>query len=108
MAVVDDPEIADLNRRYLHRQGPTNVIAFSMREGDFSDVTPGLLGDVVISADTAEKEGRDAGIPFQERFDQLLVHGILHLFGYDHVDDDRKARAMEARSDALMAMIRNM
>ncbi|HSO19438.1 MAG TPA: rRNA maturation RNase YbeY, partial [Desulfosarcina sp.] len=77
--IVDDAQIAELNRTYLNHAGPTNVIAFPMQEGPFADITPDLLGDVVISADTARREADDAGMAFVERFDQLLIHGILHL-----------------------------
>ena len=54
---LDDPQIAVLNKNYLQREGPTNVIAFPMREGAFAEINPDLLGDVVISLETAEKEG---------------------------------------------------
>ena len=60
--IVDDPEIATLNGQYLHREGPTNVIAFPMLEGDFPDISPQLLGEVVVSIDTAQKEADIAGI----------------------------------------------
>lgn len=105
IVVVGDGEIADLNRRYLNRKGATNVIAFPMREGDFSHVSPDLLGDVVISADTAAAEAADAAMTFAQRFDQLLVHGILHLLGYDHEHDARQAAEMAAKSDWLMEIL---
>ena len=79
--IVDDSQIEKLNREYLSRSGPTNVIAFPMREGDFHDLNPQLLGDVVISIETAAKEGSNMGIPMEKRVIELLVHGILHLFG---------------------------
>ena len=60
--IVGDREIAALNKRYLKRTGPTNVIAFPMREGAFGNLNAQLLGDVVISADTAAREARDCGI----------------------------------------------
>ena len=63
--IVDDRLIAQFNRDYLNRKGPTNVIAFSMRQGSFSDIAPNLLGDVVISADTAQREAQSAGISMQ-------------------------------------------
>ena len=106
IVIVDDKEIASLNQKYLNHQGPTNVISFPMQEGEFPEVNPGLLGDVVISIDTTEKESRDAGIAVEDRFDELLVHGILHLFGYDHVNDAEEARVMEAKSQALLTMLR--
>ena len=103
--VVDDPEIEKLNQQYLNRHGPTNVIAFAMREGEFSHVTPNLLGDVVISADTAAREAQDCGISPGRRFDELLIHGILHLFGYNHEDSADEARRMEEKSRELLELI---
>jgi probable rRNA maturation factor len=105
--LVDDPQIETLNQKYLNRQGPTNVIAFAMREGEFSHLTPHLLGDVVISMDTTAKEARDAGLSMEHRFNELLIHGILHLFGYDHEDSEKEARRMENKSQELLELIRN-
>lgn len=106
--VVDDPQIALLNQDYLKRTGPTNVIAFPMQEGPFSDISPDLLGDVVISVDTAEKEGQTAGVKMEVRFDELLIHGILHLFGYDHENNETKAARMEQKSQALLKVIQHI
>ncbi len=106
--IVDDPQIAILNKEYLNRQGSTNVIAFPMRNGDVGDLNPHLLGDVVISVETARREGGDAGISTHARLSQLLVHGILHLFGYDHEKDDGEARRMEEKSDELLEMLRQI
>ncbi len=103
--IVDDRRITELNQNYLERQGPTNVIAFSMREGPHGDINPHLLGDVVISMDTCAREGRASGISLNERFDQLLIHGILHLFGYDHLHSEAESKAMEAKSQELIALI---
>jgi probable rRNA maturation factor len=103
--IVDDPQIEELNQQYLDRQGPTNVIAFAMREGDFSDLSPHLLGDVVISTDTAAREAKNAAMRFEQRFNELLVHGILHLLGYDHETDEEEARVMEAKSRELMDLL---
>jgi probable rRNA maturation factor len=97
--------MASLNEQYLNRRGPTNVIAFPMQEGEYTDISPQLLGDVVISAETAQREGTTAGLTFQERFDQLLVHGILHLLGYDHEAGGPEAQEMEAQSEKLLAVI---
>ena len=104
--IVDDPQIAELNLQYLDRKGPTNVIAFAMREGDFPDLSPHLLGDVVISTDTAAREAENAAMSFDRRFNELLVHGILHLLGYDHESDEEEARVMDDKSRELMALIR--
>jgi probable rRNA maturation factor len=104
--LVDDRQIGAMNLRFLNRKGPTNVIAFPMREGRFSHLTPTLLGDVVISVDTAYQEARAAGLELEQRLTQLLVHGILHLCGYDHEQDAAEARRMAAKSRALLAKIR--
>lgn len=120
--IVDDPQIAELNKDYFDREGPTNVIAFPQQEmscetqnNDVSqspvfeageDMPPVLLGDVVISADTAAREGEVAGMSVEERFNQLLIHGILHLFGYDHENDAEEAARMEAKSEELSEVIR--
>ena len=106
--IVDDDRIAELNRTYLKHTGPTNVISFPMREGDFREINPHVLGDVVISADTCAREAEKAGMLSQERLDQLLVHGILHLFGYDHVRSASEARTMEAKSKDLLALLKNL
>ena len=96
-----------LNRDYLQKDRPTNVISFSMQEGDYGSLVPGLLGDVVISADTAAREADEAGITFQERLVFLLLHGILHLTGYDHERSGAaEARRMEAKEAEIFAALR--
>jgi probable rRNA maturation factor len=103
--IVDDNRIAEMNEQYLRHTGPTNVISFPMREGDHTDIHPELLGDVVISMDTCTREAQDADIPQATRLNQLLIHGILHLFGYDHVHSEKDARIMEAKSEELLNLI---
>ncbi len=105
IVIVDDEEMATLNRTYLHRSGPTNVIAFAMREGPFAEVNPDLLGDVVISVETARQEARQSGISDALRFDQLLVHGILHLFGFDHEKNSEEAEEMQTKEQELMKLL---
>ena len=108
IVLVDDPQIAALNQEYLNRTGPTNVIAFAMREGEYSHLTPHLLGDVVISMDTADREAQDAAVSMEGRLFELLVHGILHLFGYDHENSTEEARKMEDKSRELLELIKNV
>jgi probable rRNA maturation factor len=103
--IVDDPQIEELNQQYLNRQGPTNVIAFAMREGEFSDLSPHLLGDVVISTDTAAREAQMAATSTEQRLNELLVHGVLHLVGYDHETSEDDARVMENKSREILALI---
>jgi probable rRNA maturation factor len=97
--------MALLNQSYLGRPGPTNVIAFPMREGLYGNINPNLLGDVVISMDTAKREARESNLSPDERFDQLLVHGILHLFGFDHEKDPKEAQRMEEKEKELQNLL---
>ncbi len=106
LLIVDDPQIEIINGEYLQHEGPTNVISFSMQEGEFSQMSPFLLGDVVISADTAENEADIAGITFRQRLIELLIHGILHLTGFDHEQDQAQAQIMETKSRNLLEHIR--
>lgn len=82
--IVDNDGIQQINRDYLQRDRPTNVISFAMQEGLGAGVQPQLLGDVVISAERAASDAALAQIPFEHELWFLLVHGILHLLGYDH------------------------
>jgi len=95
--LTDDDEITELNRRYLGRNRPTNVIAFPM-EGPH----PRPLGDVVISTETAKREAEESGIEMREEVALLLAHGILHLLGYDHEGDPEEARRMEEEEERLI------
>lgn len=102
--ILDDHQITELNRTYLKREGPANVISFPMREGDYPKIAPQLLGDVVISVERANAEAKDLNIIMEQRFQQLLVHGILHLFGYDHEKSEAKAFIMEQKSEELLEL----
>lgn len=105
IVITDDAQVRDLNRTYRGKDAPTNVLSFPMQEGEFSDITPGLLGDVVISLDTAQTEALSAGISTDERMSQLLIHGILHLIGFDHELGESQAREMEEKSLELLRLI---
>ena len=105
--VVDDPGIREINRDYLDRDRPTNVISFAMQEGEGAGVHPDVLGDVVISADTCARHAEEAGISFEEELWFLLLHGILHLLGYDHErGSEEDAHIMEEREKDVFALIR--
>lgn len=108
LMIVDDEGIRTINRDYLRRDRPTNVIAFSLTEGDFGDVNPGVLGDVVVSVETAAREARTAGIPIEDAILYLIIHGILHLAGYDHEGPKgiARARIMSAVQQAVFFEIR--
>ena len=84
LVFVDDEGITEINRQYLGRDYPTNVIAFAMNEGEFGDINPSVLGDIVISAETALRDARSEDLSSDDELDYLMIHGILHLLGYDH------------------------
>ena len=108
LMIVDDEGIRTINRDYLRRDRPTNVIAFSLTEGDFGDVNPGVLGDVVVSAEAASREARAARIPVEDAILYLIIHGILHLAGFDHEGPKgiARARIMSAVQQAVFFEIR--
>ena len=103
--LVDDDEITQLNRHYLCRDHATNVLAFSMRDGENNHLHPDILGDVVISTETAQREARQRDVTIDEEMALLLVHGILHLLGYDHEVDTQEAAAMKAKEQEVMARL---
>jgi probable rRNA maturation factor len=103
--IEDDKGIAELNSRYLQRKGPTNVIAFPMCDGKQPVINGNILGDVVISLETAEREGKDAGYGIKKRFAELLIHGILHLFGYDHERNRYQADKMRRKELELLKAV---
>ena len=103
---MGDRAIRVLNREYLGRDKATNVISFAMQEGEFGSVNPALLGDVVISVDTAAREAEEAGETFLCRLYFLLMHGILHITGYDHErSGEAEAARMEAREREIFALL---
>ena len=95
--------MASLNRTHRGVEGPTDVLAFSLREGPLSHLTPELLGDVVISVDSARRQGRQAGIGLRAELALLLVHGILHLLGYDHAGGAERRRMWRKQRAVLLA-----
>ena len=107
MSVVGDRTIRSINRDYLGRDRATNVISFSLQEGECSGVNPDVLGDVVISADTAAREAEEAGESYWSRLCFLLLHGLLHLNGFDHErSGEAEALRMEAREREIFGQLR--
>ena len=105
VSLVRDGEIRELNRRYRRKDRPTDVLAFALREGKFGAVG-GALGDVVISLDTARRQALEYRGTLTDEVDRLLVHGILHLAGYDHEVSPREERRMRRRERDLRARLR--
>lgn len=107
LLIVDNDEIQQINRDYLERDRPTNVISFAMQEGEGGGVQPQLLGDVVISAERAAEDAQEAGIPLEHELVFLLLHGILHLLGYDHEHGtEDQALEMEEKEREIFSLLR--
>jgi len=120
MLFIDEAAMSDLNKRFLGRDGPTDVLAFPIDEepveggrspdsggtgpGDTSEPTdmPTVLGDVVICPAVAHRNAPDHAGSYDDEVALLVVHGLLHLLGMDH-EDDEEAEAMEEREQALLA-----
>lgn len=106
IVIVDDAQIRVINRDYLQRDKSTNVISFAMQEGEGAGIQPTLLGDVVISAETAARDAAEAGLLFASELYFLLLHGILHLVGYDHErGTEAEAAVMEAKEREIFALL---
>lgn len=102
---TDDTHIRELNRQYRAKDRPTNVLAFPMSD-DFSDVESGMLGDIVISVDTAIRESEGTGETAEEAVCRLLIHGLLHLLGYDHERSEEDEKIMTKEEARLGMLIR--
>lgn len=105
LSLVDEAEMAELNRRWRGREGPTNVLAFALAEGDPAPVWPPMLGDVVICVPAARTEAQAAGLDLDRRLTELLIHGLLHLAGHDHETGPRAAADMASESTRLLALL---
>ncbi|MBS1213154.1 MAG: metal-dependent hydrolase [Proteobacteria bacterium] len=97
--VVDEAESADLNEHYRHKVGPTNVLSFPF-EAPPGVETP-ILGDLVICAPVVEREAREQEKALAAHWAHMVVHGVLHLQGYDHVEEN-EALIMEAEEIAIL------
>ncbi|MDA8362309.1 MAG: rRNA maturation RNase YbeY [Gammaproteobacteria bacterium] len=92
--IVGEDESAELNRRYRHKSGPTNVLSFCYADQANISAAPGLLGDIVICAPVVAREARLGGGDAAAHWAHMVVHGIMHLRGYDHIHE-RDAKIME-------------
>jgi len=105
---VDDDEITAINSQYLHRNHSTNVISFPMGEGDWTNIQPNLLGDIVISVETAMRDAQSGNMSLTDEILFLFIHGILHLLGYDHENGiPEDAARMKAKEREIFFAIRH-
>ena len=104
IGLVGDAEIRVLNRDYRKQDRATDVLSFSLCEGDHADFRGALLGDVVISLERARHQARARHRSLDEEVARLLIHGVLHLIGHDHeqADETRRMRAEERRLSAAL------
>ncbi len=105
VTLLDDTGIRQINRDFLQRDRPTNVIAFSMQEGEFGNINPSILGDIVISAETAGRDAQAGDMPLSDMIDYLIIHGVLHLLGYDHEKDENEAWKMRAKEHEIFQLL---
>ncbi len=105
VTVVGDQEMRRINYEYRRVDAPTNVLAFALEEGEGPSGGPRVLGDIVISAETIQREAPPLGYTEGEMFYFYLVHGLLHLIGYDHELGREAAARQEAETERLWGMI---
>jgi probable rRNA maturation factor len=84
ISFVDDNTIKQLNNHYLQRNHSTNVLSFSLQEGEYGNVNPHILGDIVVSTETAQRDAAKGDLSLSEEIDFLIIHGLLHLLGFNH------------------------
>jgi probable rRNA maturation factor len=107
---TSDAEIRALNREWRGKDKPTNVLSFPMLARDEllalqPEGPPELLGDIALAAETCAREAADKGVPLDHHAAHLVIHGLLHLAGYDHETSDEDAAAMEARETKALAFL---
>jgi probable rRNA maturation factor len=102
--LVSDSVMRRLNRDWRGRDRPTDVLSFAQREGA-GGAPDGLLGDVVISVDTARRQAAERAETLASELDRLLIHGVLHLLGYDHERSPAEARRMQRRERQLASIL---
>jgi rRNA maturation RNase YbeY len=104
LSLVDDSEMGGLNRAYRNIRGSTDVLAFAFQEGtDFSKTD--IIGEVVVSVETAERQAKRRRSPLQTEVEDLFVHGILHLLGYDHTASREKALEMRRKEGEVRRLL---
>jgi rRNA maturation RNase YbeY len=102
---VGDRAMRTLNRTWRGKDRTTDVLSFSLREGKFPSIRPDLLGDIVISVPAAARQAREEGHSLGREIDRLLVHGLVHLLGYDHERGPREALRMRRKERTLLREI---
>ncbi|MCA1633483.1 MAG: rRNA maturation RNase YbeY [Acidobacteria bacterium] len=97
IAFVSDRVMSGLNRRWRGKRGTTDVLSFPSEQAEFEKTEGPSLGDVVVSVERAARQANEHGLEFAEEVSQLILHGLLHLCGYDHETDGGEMNALELR-----------
>lgn len=103
IVLTDDASIREINAEWRKMDKPTNVLSFPQAEGKAVATTP-MLGDIILAHETIAREAEEAGKSFEDHLSHLTVHGLLHLFGYDHLTD-AEAEVMEALEVRILATL---
>jgi probable rRNA maturation factor len=104
VALSDDATVRELNARFRGKDKPTNVLSFPAQGGFAGESTPQSLGDIVLAQETIAREAADLGLPHAHHFQHLVVHGLLHLLGYDH-ETDAEAEEMEGLEVEILSRL---
>ena len=108
LLLVADDQIREITTNYLQKDRPTNVISFAMTEGAFGDVHPEILGDIILSVETAARDAMAGDIDFMDEVEFLLIHGLLHLLGYNHENvESREVEKMKKLERELFFLRRH-
>lgn len=99
---VGDRGMRTLNHTWRGKDKTTDVLSFPLREGRFSNIQPEMLGDIVISIPVAVRQAKAAGHSLAAEVERLLVHGLVHLLGFDHEQGRREARRMKRKEQQLL------
>ena len=103
--LTDDKKIQKLNQQYRNKNIPTDVLSFSQSEGEENGLGHNLLGDIVISISTAMRQSSEHNLSIDEEIVLLLIHGILHLLGFDHERSDEEGKYMKEKTSELFSFI---
>lgn len=104
VALSNDVQVAELNASYRSKPAPTNVLSFPAVPMLPMEGEPRFLGDIVLALETLQREAADLGVPLAHHLQHLVVHGLLHLMGYDHQSDD-EAQEMEGVEVRILARL---
>jgi rRNA maturation RNase YbeY len=97
VAFVSDRAMRELNRMWRHQAGTTDVLSFPAEQDEFEKLEGSSLGDIVISVEQAARQAKENGLSFDQEIAQLILHGLIHLCGYDHETDNGEMNRLELR-----------